>query len=299
MTTGDPRTTRQLFKEWRSGDAEAGQTMAQRVADWYYAIATSRLGERRGRGPCERACAAFGAGIVGVTDSRQLVGWAHGLIEEEIRTAGNRATDGDDPSAYTGRKRPKALLAQCKQDLPDEIRLLEVVYGADSDRSQIDAMAASLGGNPMGILKSRYAVKRWLRDQGGIAFEVAPVEPILDRAPMPLYEADRMASTTEEAQFEHWMLTDLDLCKDIAEFAHFSIALRGGVPEPSSEPAVADAPPEHVEAPEAVPNEAQVPAEQGGRSMTVPLIIGAVVVLVIVVGIAAAIAMGALAFLTS
>ena len=26
------------------------------------------------------------------------------------------------------------------------------------------------------------------------------------------------------------MISDIDLCKDIAEFAHFSIALRGGLP---------------------------------------------------------------------
>jgi hypothetical protein len=297
MTTGDLRTTRQLFKEWRSGDAEAGQAMAQRVADWYYAIATSRLGERRGRGPCERACAAFGAGIVGVTDSRQLVSWAHELVEEEIRNAGTRATDGDDPSAYTGRKRPKALLAQARSALPDEMRLLEVVYGADADRSQIDQLAAPLGGNPMGILKSRYAVKRWLRDQGGISFEVAPLEPILDRAPVPLYEADRMASTAEEAQFEHWMLTDLDLCKDIAEFAHFSIALRGGIPELAPAAARADM---ISDLPDDSPDHAppaDAPARKGS-GMIIPILIGAVVLIVIALGVAAAIAMGALAMFT-
>ena len=28
------------------------------------------------------------------------------------------------------------------------------------------------------------------------------------------------------------MISDINLCKDIAEFAHFSIALRGGLPSP-------------------------------------------------------------------
>ena len=32
-------TVQQLFKKWRSGDAESGQSMAQRFSDWYYAIA--------------------------------------------------------------------------------------------------------------------------------------------------------------------------------------------------------------------------------------------------------------------
>ena len=63
MATTDTRSTSKLFTEWRGGDAEAGQIMAQRFADWYYAIATSRLGEDGGRGPCETACAKFGEGI--------------------------------------------------------------------------------------------------------------------------------------------------------------------------------------------------------------------------------------------
>jgi hypothetical protein len=39
-----------------------------------------------------------------------------------------------------------------------------------------------------------------------------------------------MASPQEEINFEQWMISDLDLCRDIAEFAHFAIALRGGLP---------------------------------------------------------------------
>mgnify|MGYP002065574284 CR=1 FL=1 len=44
-----------------------------------------------------------------------------------------------------------------------------------------------------------------------------------------------MASAKEEEQFENSILTDLDLCKDIAEFTHFSIALRGGIPADATE----------------------------------------------------------------
>jgi hypothetical protein len=39
-----------------------------------------------------------------------------------------------------------------------------------------------------------------------------------------------MATPQEEINFEQWMISDLDLCRDIAEFAHFAIALRGGLP---------------------------------------------------------------------
>ena len=53
----------QLFKQWRSGDAEAGKAMAQRFSDWYYAITTARLGDENGRGPLERSCVSFQQGI--------------------------------------------------------------------------------------------------------------------------------------------------------------------------------------------------------------------------------------------
>ena len=230
MTQTDTRSTKQLFKEWRGGDADAGSLMAQRFADWYYAIATSKLGEGNGSGPTERACARFGEGIINVTESRALVRWAHDIIVDELKTAGERATDGNEPNAYTGNQKPKALLARAKADLPGEMALLEAVYGNIASDEEIEKLAEPLGGNPMGVLKARYALKRWLRDHARVPFDVAPDSPILDRAPLPLYESNKMASPDEEVNFEHWMLTDLDLCKDIAEFAHFAIALRGGVP---------------------------------------------------------------------
>lgn len=304
MPANERRNTRQLFKDWRSGDGQAGQLMAQQVADWYYAIATSRLGERRGRAPCDAACAAFGTGIVEVTESRKLIPWAHSLIVEELKSTGEaRATDGDDPSAYTGSQRPKALLLAARSKLPKEIELLEVVYGADADRSRIEALAEPLGGNPLGILKARYAIKRWLRDHRNVPFEVAPDEPVLDRAPLPLYEADRMASSAEEAQFEQWMLTDIDLCKDIAEFAHFSIALRGGLPSQEQMDAkeAAAIAAKRAQAEQQAARSAPVPAREtptevapesssGGPPMA--LIIGGVIALVLLLVVVAAIGIG-------
>lgn len=230
MSQSDARSTQVLFREWRSGNAESGQVMAQRFADWYYAIATSRLGEDRGRGPCERACARFGEGIVRIKESRELVSWAHGLIQRELESAGSRATDGDEPNAYTANQSPKRLLAQAREALPTEVELLEATYSGAASPERIDALAAPLGGNPLGILKARYRVKQWLVAHAGVPFDVAPDDPILDRAPLPLYESGRMATPEEEVDFEHWMISDLDLCKDIAEFAHFAIALRGGLP---------------------------------------------------------------------
>ncbi len=208
----------------------AGQVMAQRFADWYYAISTSRLGESRGRQPCETACARFGEGIVNVSDARGLVPWAHDIVRDELAKAGNRISDGDEPNAYTGNQAPKGLLFRAREALPTEVGILELTYSGKATPEQIDEAAAPLGGNPLGVLKARYAAKRWLRDNAGVPFEVAPDTPILDRAPLPLYESDNMATPEEEVGFEHWMISDIDLCKDIAEFAHFAIALRGGLP---------------------------------------------------------------------
>lgn len=230
MSQADTRSTKVLFREWRAGDADAGQIMAQRFADWYYAISTSRLGEERGRGPCEVACAQFGEGIVQVTESRSLVPWAHDLVEKELRSAGSRATDGDEPNAYTGNQRPKQLLMKAREALATEVGLLEATYSGKASAEEIDKLAAPLGGNPLGVLKARYRVKQWLQHHANVPFEVAPDDPILDRAPLPLYESGRMATPEEEINFEHWMISDIDLCKDIAEFAHFAIALRGGLP---------------------------------------------------------------------
>lgn len=230
MGETDTRSTKQLFNDWRKGDGQAGQMMAQRFADWYYAITTSRLGESRGRGPCDTSCKKFGEGIVGVTDARALVGWAHDIVLKELEQAGSRAMDGDEPNAYTGDKHPKDLLLRARAALPAEVRLLEASYGGRAAREDVEKLAEPLGGNPIGILRARYRVKQWLRDQEGVPFEVAPETPILDRAPLPLYESGRMATPAEEINFEQWMIDDLDLCRDIAEFAHFSLALRGGLP---------------------------------------------------------------------
>ena len=139
-------------------------------------------------------------------------------------------SDGDEANAYTGNQKPKMLLAKAREALGAEVGLLEAVYGGKASPEEIETRAGPLGGNPLGVLKARYAVKRWLRDNAGVRFEVAPDNPVLDRAPLPLYESASMATAEEEAQFEVWMISDIDLCKDIAEFAHFSIALRGGLP---------------------------------------------------------------------
>lgn len=255
---GDTRSTQVLFREWRGGDAEAGQIMAQRFADWYYAISTSRLGESAGRVPCETACARFGEGIVQVTDARELINWAHQIVQTELDKAGSRARDGDEANAYTGNQSPKTLLAKARGALQAEVELLEATYSGSASPEQIEELAAPLGGNPLGVLKARYRVKQWLRDNAGVPFEVAPDNPVLDRAPLPLYESARMATPEEEASFEHWMISDIDLCKDIAEFAHFSIALRGGLP---TEAEVAAAPPA---AKKPVPSSNQPAADAGG-----------------------------------
>ncbi len=116
--------------------------MAQRFADWYYAITTSRLGESRGRGPCDTSCQKFGEGIVQVTDAKALVGWAHDIVLE-LEQAGSRAMDGDEPNAYTGDKHPKELLQRARTALPAEVELLEASYGGTAARGSRSSPARS------------------------------------------------------------------------------------------------------------------------------------------------------------
>lgn len=287
----DNRSTKQLFRAWRDGDAEAGQAMAQRFADWYYAIASSRLGDQQGAGPCERACASFGRGVVDVTDARSLVNWAHDIIAKEVADAGGRTANADIANAYSAHRRPKDLLNRAAQAKPAQVALLEAAYGNKHSEADLEELCKDSGGFPLGVLRARYQVKAWLRDSQGIPFSVAPEEPVLDRAPMPLYEAGRMASEAEEVQFEKWMLTDLELLRDIAEFATFAVALRGGLAPTGATPPPAEPRAERNSDRMAVPeptNDGNTAMSTGGLAAAGGLVVmGGVAALVVVGGLAA------------
>jgi hypothetical protein len=282
----ESRSTKDLFKDWRQGDGDAGQVMAQRFADWYYAVATSRLGEGKGRRPCEVACQKFGEGIVKINDARALVPWAHEIIKGEVEKAGRRVMDGDEPNAYTNNQPPKGLLIKARAVLPAEVALLEACYSGKTSEEEVERLAIPLGGNPLGILRARYRVKAWLRDTAGVPFEVAPESPVLDRAPLPLYESGRMATAAEEESFEQWMVSDLNLCRDIAEFAQFGIALRGGLgagqarPQPQKQVQVERQTVQSAPIEPAPASSARTAAAAGG---VVALGIGALIILVLLV----------------
>lgn len=276
-TAAEARSIKDLFREWRAGDREAGGAMAQRFADWYYAIATARLGESKGDAPCKAACQRFTQGVAEVKEARNLVPWAHDLIREELDKSGHRASDGDEPNPYTANHSPKQLLARCALAMPAEVGLLAATYGGKASRDEIERMAAPFGGNPLGVLRARYRVKAWLRDNHGVPFQVAPENPVLDRAPLPLYESARMATAAEEANFEQWMISDFDLCRDIAEFAHFAIALRGGLPDAPDPTPAPQAP--RVPAPPSLPPDAVVSSP---TRVPVALALGALAVVVLI-----------------
>lgn len=244
MGEGAEPTAQQLFKQWQSGDPRAGQAMAQKFTDWFYAITAVRLGDAAGRPPLERACQTFAQGITGVARSGELVPWAHSLVLNEIESAGGRIEGGDFPNALTGNRAPSLLLRRARKLLTEpQVELLALTFDERVPLAKLEARAEALGGWPHAILDARYALKRALRKSEGVNFAVAPEAPDLDRAPLPLYEACRMASGAEEGSFEQWLLTDLDLCRDVAEFATFAHALRTGIyseaaeaPAPSSAP---------------------------------------------------------------
>ena len=222
-------SSHQLFKQWRSGDADAGKAMAQRFSDWYYAITTARLGDENGRGPLERACVTFQQGIVEVTKASHLVDWAHDIVAKEVDAAGRRNTGGDFPNALTRNESPTTLIraAAAKLDAA-QIELLQKAYSVSVNADTIANLAAKLGGFPSAVYRARHALRQALQSESGIVFSTSPNPENLDWAPLPLYEAGKLASQSEERAFERWMLQDPNVCREIAEFAAFAHALRAG-----------------------------------------------------------------------
>lgn len=285
--SADP-TVQSLFKQWRSGDAAAGQAMAQKFTDWYYAVTTVRLGESGGRAALQRACAGFAQGITTVTRSGDLVDWAHDVLRREVEAAGGRGPGVDAANALTGNRPASALLVQVAPALTEtQRRLLHATYTAGTPTAALIEQAEAAGGWPQAVLDARLALKRALRDRAGVALQVVPLSPDLDRAPMPLYEAARMASPDEEGFFEKWLVSDLDLCRDVAEFAVFAHALRAGalpvaVAAPAAPRAVVD-PPRSPAAPEAARAAAVQPAPRPPTGQVGLAILGVVAALIAVV----------------
>ncbi len=216
-TQSSPET---LYHHWRKGDASAGQALAQRFTDWYFAIAATRLGEEAGDVPFRAACKKFSKGVASVDDARRLLGWAHGIAVKQIHatTATGRVGDGDMANNFSRKASPKQILLKARAALPHEMHLLENAY--------LGRPVADL----QQVLNARYEVKSWLRTHLDLPFKVLPIKPDPDCAPMVLYEAGRLANEAEDTTFELYMLADVEVCQDVAEFAHFAIALRGGLP---------------------------------------------------------------------
>lgn len=211
---------KESFRNWRDGDASAGQQLAQIMTDWYFAVSTSRLGEPIGAEPYQTACGQFAHGVMDIQASRDLIPWAHELIRAAVDSSGGRTVGADIPSSFTGDRHPTALLQLAREALPEEVDALLKAYDPESGRAKMGDLRL--------LLQYRYRLKRWLRDYQDVQFEVTPVEPNPDWLPVPVFEADKMAGTQEEQQFELWMLADRELCRDLAEFAHFAIVLRAG-----------------------------------------------------------------------
>jgi hypothetical protein len=229
MTDPTQMSPQELYRQWRSGDAMAGQAMAQRFSDWYYSLVSVRLGDVKGRAPLQKACLRFQQGITAVNSPGELVDWAHALVSEEMKAAGERVDGGDFPNQLTGGKSPAELIRLAAKTLPPEdVALLAATFDPRVNSTTLAAQAEARGGMPLAILKARYALKHALREQAGVPLQEVPGSPNLDYAPLPLYEAGRMAGSREEATFEKWVLSNMTICRDVAEFGTFSLALRGG-----------------------------------------------------------------------
>lgn len=288
-------STQVLFEAWRRGDAQAGQQMAQRFTDWFFAIAAVHSGEAQGRQGFQAACDRFSQGVAAVPDPRRLGPWAQNVAKELIHAGRPRLDDGDFVGTYTAQHTPKQLLAAAHEDLPEELALLDAAYRG----SEVN--------DPTAVLHARYRVKKWLQQQG-MPFRVVPTQIDPDLNPLPFYEAGQMGQPNEYVRFELFLLDEPELVQDVAEFAHFAIALRGGVGDAPPPATTGQAPkPRATVTPgatrktslptESAPSEpvqAAPPAAAGGNDLAkyVPLLIGAVVVLVIIVVVLAVVALG-------
>ena len=234
MTDTSDSTVTSLFKSWRAGDSESGQLLAQRVSDWFYAVCSSKYGENEGHHIFQSVSQKFGEGIVSVAHSNDLVSWAHQLLTDETQQGDLATFKGNDASPYSGGHPPLTLLLKAKSALPGEVALLSAFYSG-SPEGDVNAMALELGGMPSALLHARYSVKGWLKNNYDLPFKVVPAEANMDLFPLPMYEADRMTTPAEMSGFEKWMLDNVDLCQDVAEFAPFAGALRSGVPANAAE----------------------------------------------------------------
>lgn len=270
-----------LFKRWRSGDAEAGVSMAQRFSDWYYAITVMRLGDQHARAPLERACQTFAQRIMDITNADELIDFAHHIVLEEVRQAGGSAMGSDAPNAMTGGELPSALLGKAASGL--QRGQVDILHRTYTDKSLLGA------DQPVATLNARHALKVWLNKNAEVPFSVLPESPALDQAPLPLYEAARLQSDDEIRAFEQWLLTDIDLCKDIAEFSAFAHAIRSGALKAERPAAISrpepEAParkPEPVQTTTPTPTTTTQPEASGGGSGK---LVGVAVLVVIIVGI--------------
>jgi len=224
----DPQApTLDLYNAWKSGDAAAGQAMAQRFSDWYFAIAVARYGEQASREGLERACQLFAQGIASVENAAELESWALAILDAELQ--GLTQEGGVDHACrLTGNRLPSRLLlsavaeAECK-GLP----LLALTWSPNVTEEELRHAAEEAGGFPIAILKARYELKQWLGMKEAVPFPDLKSDANLDYLPLPLYEAGRLPDE-EAAAFERWMLSDADLRKEVSDFSCFSLAMRSG-----------------------------------------------------------------------
>jgi hypothetical protein len=277
MAEASTHDVKALFKRWRSGDADAGVSMAQRFSDWYYAITVMRLGDQNARAPLERACQTFAQRIMDITNADELINFAHQIVLEEVRQAGGSAMGTDSPNAMTSGMTPSTLLSQAVGKMPRaQLDILHKTYTGNSPLS---------ASQPIEALTARHDLKVWLNKNAEVPFSVLPDTPALDQAPLPIYEAARLQSLDEEYAFEQWLLSDIDLCKDIAEFSAFAHAIRSGALKAgstASKPATAPKKPtatKQITAP--TPPTTTQPEASGGYGK----LIGIAILGVIIVGI--------------
>mgnify|MGYP000007852221 CR=1 FL=1 len=151
-----------LFNRWRNGSSEAGQEMAQRVADWYFALAVTHLGEEQGQVACEAACSTFSTGAANFASSEELVHWCQDTIHHAMGRKRPGVASMTMSSSFTLDCPPKELIAIAWQELPEELLILTHCYSSKTKVSALVELCEKGDGYPLELLKARDRRKTWL-----------------------------------------------------------------------------------------------------------------------------------------
>ena len=250
-----------LFINWYNNeDPEAASKMVYRFELWFDSLSLFYLGENSQKQQIyKKICQTFSSNIKQIRKPKELVPFAHDILHKTLPK--EILTEKDYTSSMLNERSAGDLIKEVWGNLsPSEQSILLQNYQSSEPVS-----------NLYKLLSARASLKRLLQ-QVGINFMILEQNPDPDLIPLPLFEAGKLKSKDEERYFEYWLLNVESVCRDIAEFAPFTQALKlenfGAKPvKPTKETVVALQPTLEVQE-EQEPTESISPKEEAPVSQT-------------------------------